>query len=281
MKFEEFKERFDRFDDAVYGKGGFKEVYRALHPDFGEVVVKVLMKGVDSRSQREIDIVRENAFERVPRIHDVQHLEVNGNETIAIVEQYIEGTPLNEVIASGKRYDLREATDFLGQSLEFIKDIAAKGIVHRDIKPNNIIVGIGGTVTFLDFGIARVLTEASITQTNEHSPFTPGYAAPEVIASQKDLVDSRADLFSIGVVTYELITGKNPFTENASNVLSVLLNTVTITPIDFELEGDSQSMFVGLVSSLMNKRLGSRPASAQQALGWLEAAKATYEGGAR
>lgn len=277
MRFEEYKGQFTRFDDAVYGRGGFKEVYRALHPEHGEVVVKVLTRGLDSRARREIDIVRENAFERVPRIYDVRHLEVNGDETVAIVEQYIEGTPLNEVIASGKRYDLREATAFLEQSLGFIEDIAAKGIVHRDIKPNNIIVGADGAVTFLDFGIARVLTDASITRTDEHSPFTPGYAAPEVIASQKDLVDSRADLFSIGVVTYELITGRNPFTENASNVLSVLLNTVTITPIDFELEGDSQSMFVGLVSSLMNKRLGSRPASARQALGWLETAKATYE----
>lgn len=279
MRFEEYKGQFTRFDDVVYGKGGFKEVYRALHPEHGEVVVKVLTRGLDSRARREIDIVRENAFERVPRIHDVQRLKVNGGETVAIVEQYVEGTLLNEVIASGKRYDLREATAFLEQSLGFIEDIAAKGIVHRDIKPNNIIVGTGGAVTFLDFGIARVLTDTSITRTDEHSPFTPGYAAPEVIASQKDLVDSRADLFSIGVVTYELITGRNPFTENASNVLSVLLNTVTITPIDFELEGDSQSMFVGLVSSLMNKRLGSRPASARQALGWLEATKVTYENG--
>ena len=276
MNLEEYKQEFSSFDDNVLAKGGFKEVYRATHDQFGDVVVKVLLRGPDERAEREIEIVRNNDFENVPKIFEVKPLEHGGVDTIAIVEQFVSGTTLSELIASGKRYDLLEATDFLERSLIFIDSIASKNILHRDIKPNNIMLADDGSIFFLDFGIARVLDKSSITLTNEITPFTPGYAAPEVIASQKDLVDSRADLFSIGVVTYELITGKNPFTENAGNILSVLLNTVTITPMDFTLAGDTQSLFVGLVSALMNKRLGSRPANAQQALRWLEAAKRTY-----
>jgi serine/threonine-protein kinase len=149
--------------------------------------------------------------------------------------------------------------------------------VHRDIKPENIILAPDGKVFFLDFGIARILGVPSLTKTEAMiGPHSPGYAAPEQFNNLKSDIDSRADLFSIGVVTYECLSGKNPFSEGARNHLEVLQRTETITPISFRIQGDSQHQFMGLLSSLMGKYPSRRPNNATQALHWLNAAKSTF-----
>jgi serine/threonine-protein kinase len=153
-----------------------------------------------------------------------------------------------------------------------------KNIVHRDIKPENIIVSVDGKVYFLDFGIARILGVPSLTKTEALvGPHTPGYAAPEQFNNLKSDIDSRADLFSIGVVTYECLSGKNPFSEGATSHLDILQRTETITPVSFKIPGDTQQQFMGLLSSLMGKFPSRRPKDATQALNWLSAAKSTFQ----
>lgn len=278
MNFEEYKKKFCTFGEQPLARGGQKEVYKATHTEFGNVVVKVLFS-VDGRSLREIDIVRENEFCRVPKIYRVDDLEVNGCPTKVIVEEYIAGVCLREIIKTGKRYTLWEAADFLEEALKFIDEISACDIVHRDIKPENIIVCVDGSLTFLDFGIARILGATSLTATNQGGPNTPGYAAPEQFTGQKDRLDTRADLFSIGVVTYELVTGRNPFRENARDPFQILFNTATITPVELHLKGDTQSQFAGLLSAMMSRQLYARPKNAQQAMKWLAIARSTFEDG--
>lgn len=134
-----------------------------------------------------------------------------------------------------------------------------------------------GSVFFLDFGIARILGAESLTKTEAMlGPHTPGYAAPEQFNNLKKDIDSRADLFSLGVVTYECVTGRNPFKENSDSILEVLQKTETITPISYSIKGDSQKQFMALLGSMMGKYPSRRPRSAQQALDWLNAAKATF-----
>lgn len=279
MNFDEFKTQFDSFDDRPFARGGQKEVYGAKHSIYGDVVVKIL-EHCDERANREISIVSENSFEHVPQIFGFSSLEYRGGVVGVIVEQRIRGVGLRDVIRSGKRYELPEIVDFLEQALSFIGQISEKGIVHRDIKPENIIIANDGQLYFLDFGIARLLDATSITATNQGGPFTPGYAAPEVMRGQREKIDTRADLFSVGVVAYELITGENPFTRRANgNPFNIYMNTITITPVQHRILGDSQSQLMGLISALMSKTLFMRPKDAKQASSWLDSAKTTFRNG--
>jgi serine/threonine-protein kinase len=118
---------------------------------------------------------------------------------------------------------LNEAAGFLEQRSVFYKLLEDMNIVHRDIKPENNIVSDDGKAYFLDFGIDSMLGAPSLTATEALAgPHTPGYAAPERFNNLKSDIDSRADLFSIGVATYERLSGKNPFREGATSQLGIL-----------------------------------------------------------
>ncbi|MDR1204201.1 MAG: serine/threonine protein kinase [Peptococcaceae bacterium] len=274
----DFKELEATFSDLkILARGGQKVVYSATHPIFGCVVVKLFFK-TDARSQREIDISANSDFDCVPAIYEIGHVTYVGADTLYVVEQRVDGEELRKRIERGERFTLKEAVDFLGQGLAFIKQLEDKNIVHRDIKPENIIVSADRKVYFLDFGIARILGVPSLTKTEALiGPHTPGYAAPEQFNNLKSDIDSRADLFSIGVVTYECLSGKNPFNEGATSHLDILQRTETITPVSFQIQGDTQQQFMGLLSSLMGKFPSRRPKDATQALNWLSAAKSTLQ----
>lgn len=262
-------------------RGGQKEVFTASHPTHGEVVLKLFFAANDPRSQREIEIGRTN-ITGIPVIFETGRLMYNGNDTLYIIEEKVAGIDLKARLEYGERFNLKQAVDFLEQSLQFICQIEKMGIVHRDIKPANIILSDNGQVHFLDFGIARVIGEMSLTKTEAiFGPCTPGYAAPEQFNNLKKDIDSRADLFSIGVVTYECITGTNPFQEGARSQLEMLLKTETITPVAHNIKGDNEHQFMGILGSLMGKYPSRRPQNATQAIDWLEAAKPTlsYEEG--
>jgi serine/threonine-protein kinase len=260
-------------------RGGQKVVYSAMHPIFGNVVVKLFFE-TDARSQREIDISADLGFDCVPKIYETGHVTYTGTDTLYVIEQCVDGEELRKRLKRGERFTLNKATDFLEQGLVFIKQLEERNIVHRDIKPENIIVSADGKVYFLDFGIARILGVPSLTKTEAVvGPHTPGYAAPEQFNNLKSDIDSRADLFSIGVVTYECLSGKNPFSEGATGHLDILQRTETITPVSFLIPGDTQQQFMGLLSSLMGKFPSRRPKDAMQALSWLSSAKSTFQNG--
>ncbi|NCB25656.1 MAG: serine/threonine protein kinase [Bacteroidia bacterium] len=264
-------------DLTQIARGGQKVVYSATHPTFGNVVVKLFFKA-DARSQREIDINSESEFDCVPKIYETGHVIYDGLDTLYVIEQRVDGEELRKRLQRGELFTLKEAVDFLEQGLVFIAQLEKKSIVHRDIKPENIIVTVNGKVYFLDFGIARILDVPSLTKTEALvGPHTPGYAAPEQFNNLKSDIDSRSDLFSIGVVTYESLSSRNPFSEGATSHLDILQRTETITPISFQVPGDTQQQFMGLLSSLMGKFPSRRPKDATQALNWLSAAKSTLQ----
>jgi len=280
---EEFKMRdFDSIkstltDLAQLERGGQKVVFTAQHQTYGNIVLKLFFK-IDARAQRDIDISANMGFDCVPKIYESGNVIYEGTDTLYVIEQRINGEDLSKRIENGDKFTLMEAIDFLEQSLLFIKQLESENIVHRDIKPGNIIVSVSGKVFFLDFGIARILGLPSLTKTEAIAgPHTPGYAAPEQFNNLKNDIDSRSDLFSIGVVTYECLSGHNPFSEGAMSHMEILQRTETITPISFQIPGDSQQQFMGLLSSLMGKYPSRRPKDAEQALKWLSAAKSTFQ----
>ena len=268
-------EEFEKIE--LMARGGQKIVFDGVHNSYGETVIKLYFQLNDPRSLREIQIERDLNLSMVPKIYETGTIEYEGTETLYIIEQKVKGTELRKVLESGKRFSLEEAVTFLEQGLEFIACIENKGIVHRDIKPENIIRADDGRIFFLDFGIARILGADSLTRTGAMmGPHTPGYAAPEQFNNLKKEIDSRADIFSLGVVTYECITGKNPFREGSINALEVLQKTETITPVQYSIKGDTQSQFMALLGAMMGKYPSRRPRTAKQAIDWLKVAKKTF-----
>ena len=275
-KFQEMcQEEFEKIE--LMARGGQKIVFDGVHNSYGETVIKLYFQLNDPRSLREIQIERDLNLSMVPKIYETGTIEYEGTETLYIIEQKVKGTELRKVLESGKRFSLEEAVTFLEQGLEFIACIENKGIVHRDIKPENIIRADDGRIFFLDFGIARILGADSLTRTGAMmGPHTPGYAAPEQFNNLKKEIDSRADIFSLGVVTYECITGKNPFREGSINALEVLQKTETISPVQYSIKGDTQSQFMALLGAMMGKYPSRRPRTAKQAIDWLKVAKKTF-----
>ena len=269
------QEEFEKIE--LMARGGQKIVFDGVHNSYGETVIKLYFQLNDPRSLREIQIERDLNLSMVPKIYETGTIEYEGTETLYIIEQKVKGTELRKVLESGKRFSLEEAVTFLEQGLEFIACIENKGIVHRDIKPENIIRADDGRIFFLDFGIARILGADSLTRTGAMmGPHTPGYAAPEQFNNLKKEIDSRADIFSLGVVTYECITGKNPFREGSINALEVLQKTETITPVQYSIKGDTQSQFMASLGAMMGKYPSRRPRTAKQAIDWLKVAKKTF-----
>lgn len=275
-KFQEMcQEEFEKIE--LMARGGQKIVFDGVHNSYGETVIKLYFQLNDPRSLREIQIERDLNLSMVPKIYETGTIEYEGTETLYIIEQKVKGTELRKVLESGKRFSLEEAVTFLEQGLEFIACIENKGIVHRDIKPENIIRADDGRIFFLDFGIARILGADSLTRIGAMmGPHTPGYAAPEQFNNLKKEIDSRTDIFSLGVVTYECITGKNPFREGSINALEVLQKTETITPVQYSIKGDTQSQFMALLGAMMGKYPSRRPRTAKQAIDWLKVAKKTF-----
>lgn len=273
--FEQLCEEYNNV--KVLKRGGQKKVFSAINNNMGKCVIKLYFTQNDPRSTREIEIEKNIDIPMVPRIYDTGIVEYENIDTLYVVEEMVDGKELRDILDKGKIFSLKEAVDFLEHGLEFVAYIEKKGIVHRDIKPENIIMNESGDIFFLDFGIARIIGGESLTKTEALlGPHTPGYAAPEQFNNLKKEIDSRTDLFSLGVVTYECVTGKNPFRENSKNALEVLQKTETITPVNYSITGDEQKQFMALLGSMMGKYPSRRPKSAEQALGWLNAAKSTF-----
>jgi serine/threonine-protein kinase len=132
--------------------------------------------------------------------------EENGRYFIAM--EYLEGQTLRDVLHVRKPLPLAEAIDIACQVLDALGFAHANGVVHRDIKPENIQILPGGKVKLTDFGIARLSEEPALTS-NGQVFGTPSYMSPEQIEGRS--IDSRSDLFSLGVVLYEMLSGRKPF----------------------------------------------------------------------
>lgn len=250
--------------------GGQKSVFRAKSPEHGDIVVKAILPGgSDDRIKREIDIVSRNKFHNVPRIFSLICETCNGHEWLFILEQFVEGDDLRTVLSNKGKLSYSEVVELLRDLLKTTCELEKQGIVHRDIKPDNIQCAENGRYWLLDFGIARDLYQVSLTDTAAHfGPHTAGYAAPEQFRNMKKKIDSKTDLFSLGVVAYEAITGKHPFADNAVGYLDILKRTETMQVSTLSIAEDVNGDIGKFIGSLMEKYPSRRPPSAEIAQKW-------------
>lgn len=142
-----------------------------------------------------------------------------------IAMEFLEGQNLREVLQAGGPLPLKDAVDYALQLCFALAYAHANGVIHRDIKPENVQILPGGHVKLTDFGIARVVGEPSITQDGQVFG-TPSYMSPEQVAGKE--LDARSDIFSLGVVLYEMIAGHKPFA--GDGVVTITYNIMNTEP---------------------------------------------------
>ncbi len=253
-----------------FPESGQKHVYLVSIDEFGVLMLKIIKK-MDERVKREIDIVNNNDIPGVPKIKEFSSFSFNGDDCYYLLEDYIEGKTLTELIQS-EPIELPKAISLFEYLLSVVERLEELKIVHRDIKPDNIICAVDGTYHLIDFGIARNLNLSSLTLTIAVvGPHTPGYGAPELFQYNKFKIDSRADLFSVGVVMYEAIMGQHPFiTGDEVDLNEIWYRTATVTPKNYLIPGDTDKQLMGLIQTLIQKPVSKRPPNAKIAHQWFK-----------
>jgi TolB-like protein/tRNA A-37 threonylcarbamoyl transferase component Bud32/Flp pilus assembly protein TadD len=187
----------------------------------------------------------------------------------------VDGSSLRARVASGATIPLAEAISILKDVARALAYAHGAGIVHRDIKPDNILLS-GGTAVVSDFGIAKAMDAARTTgNTNTitspgSSLGTPGYMAPEQVAG--DVVDHRADIYAWGVVAWELLAARHPFASRTTRQAMLAAHLTEVPPAIHEHAAEVPPPLAALVMTCLNKDPDHRPQSAAELLAVLEAA---------
>jgi serine/threonine protein kinase/Flp pilus assembly protein TadD len=214
-----FAKRYEIIEEL--GRGGMGRLYRALDTKIAqEVAIKILRQEI-SRDQKIIDrfsnelkTARRIAHKNVCRMY---HL---GEEagTYYIIMEYIPGKDLQNMIQMTKQLSTETALSLAEQICDGLSEAHSLGVVHRDLKPGNIMIDREGNASILDFGIARSLESKGVTEAG-HLIGTPEYMSPEQV--QDKGVDHRSDIYSLGVILYEMVTGQVPFTGETPIAISL------------------------------------------------------------
>lgn len=221
------------------GRGSMGVVLKGEAPDGTLVAIKVFNPSDDLSPGHKLEL--HDRFLQEARIlseidhPNVVHVLASGHTDGSdyMVMEFVEGFNLKELAQMGRRFTVEEAVDIIRQVLLGLDAIHRHGVVHRDIKPSNIILRPDGTAVITDFGIARKLTEKTLAR-GDHLLGTPAYMAPEQITGGQ--VDHRADIYSAGVVLYELLTGERAFPGDISEALYRVVNEDPADPRSYRPE---------------------------------------------
>src|SRR5580692_7922201 len=202
---------------ALVGKGGMGEVYRADDLTLGQpVALKFLPdeaardQGLLDRFKNEVRVARRVSHPNVCRVYDVGDVEGHTFFTM----EYVDGEDLASLLRRIGRLPEDKALDIARQLCAGLAAAHAKGVLHRDLKPANIMLDGRGQVVITDFGLAGVVDQI---QGAEVRSGTPAYMAPEQLAGKE--VSTRSDIYSLGLVLYEVFTGKRAFSEKPAEKL--------------------------------------------------------------
>lgn len=266
------KELFARFKSVEKIKsGGQKQVFLAIDNDNNKFALKIILNSNDLRVTQEINIIENLNTDYIPKIFEHGLIEVNEEQKIYIIEQYIEGDSLRDILKKGKIFNLKEAYNLLNVLLTIELVLEKAGILHRDINPNNIMMTNESNFYLIDFGLAKILGGDGLTKTDAmNGPFTAGYAPHEQITNRKFDQDVRTDLFQIGVTIYEMCTGVNPF-QVKGDIYATLHQTMTLIPKPLYFEEDKLGNFSKFIEILMAKNMSQRPDNSIQAINYLNA----------
>jgi len=258
----------------LIGVGGMKKVYMgsiiSQNIDCVVKVVEINSANSEKRTRRELEILRSLDSPFFPKIYDVcDQVNNTGNKFIIITEQFIDGSNLRECM-DGRKFEEQDAIRISKQLILALQIVHQKGLVHRDVKPENVMLTKNMNVVLLDFGIARDLLAESITSDlSPYGPMTVGYAAPEQIYNKKRLISARTDFFSWAVVFSELLNGYNFLTKEASTSSDVITNTLKIDINSVQINASNQNI-VQIIRKNLSSEIHRRSNDEKEILSVLE-----------
>ena len=262
------------------GRGGMSRIFRAERVDGAfeqEVAIKLLRFGLDSDDARRRFRLEQQVLASLdhPSIAELHGGGLTKDDVPYLVMEYVDGQPITEY-CDARECTVEERLQLLITAGEALQYAHRNLVVHRDLKPSNILVipddsgtGSGGTVKLLDFGIAKLLRAEDhgftipATQTGVH-PMTPAYAAPEQVRG--DAINASTDVYQLGVLAYELLTGCNPHRADGSDTRSVeraVLETIPTRPSASvaanDAAADRQRQLRGDLDAIVLKALRKNP----------------------
>ncbi|HEV2912670.1 MAG TPA: serine/threonine-protein kinase [Pyrinomonadaceae bacterium] len=263
--------------ECEIGRGGMGTVYRATHLGLERPVAVKIIKTeyasdphVTDRFLREARTMARLRHQHAAMIFDAGNLP-DGRHFI--VMEFVEGATLSETLMLEGRFTPERAVRIASDICDVLAEAHGLGIIHRDLKPSNIILNERG-VCVLDFGVAKVLATTSTDKISTHATTgsgaivgTPRYMSPEQCMGQR--VEARSDLYSLGVLLYEMLSGRPPFVDALAS--AVLVKQATSRPQSLSaLREDLPQSLVHAVHTLLAKQPEDRPRSAVAARALLE-----------
>lgn len=252
------------------GRGAFKVAYRARRGVSEDEVLKILVEPISTevdefeisdfseRLSRELTAMSDTHCPHIVRITEpASAQQIGANRFVWYAEPYYSGGTLEDRLKSGP-LELQEVVRLAKALLIAVESMWAQGIVHRDIKPGNIVFDDTGSPILLDLGIALYSDLSQLTDSALPSPKTPRYSSPEQFEARKDAqIDFRTDHFLIGMVVYEALTGKHPFWTYGVNLTDYMdrLENFSVSNLqDIGAPDKLKNILVRLLASKPNRR---------------------------
>ncbi len=257
-------------------RGAMGVVYKARHRSLRRVVaLKVLIAGEHASKEQVVRFEKEAraaARLRHPNIVPIYEVGIEKGKRFFTMD-FIEGTPLDVLIAR-RELTPRRALEIASQVADALQYAHEQGVIHRDIKPSNIMIDQDGRPQIMDFGLAKQLdTDTKFTRTGT-TIGTPSYMSPEQAQGENDRIDRRSDVYSLGAVLYEMLTGRPPFTgETMMNIVMKVIHDEPVPPrrLNRRLHRDIQTIVL--------KAMEKEPARRYQRMGELGADIRRYMAG--
>lgn len=251
--------------NRLLGRGGMGAVYLADDEVLGEpVALKVISSQFSAdrrelvdRFRREASAARKVSHGNVIRIHDLGEAE---GGLLYLSMEYFPGKTLGDILTTRGALSDRDVGDIVGQICEGLDAAHDAGVVHRDLKPQNVLVGERNAVKLIDFGLAKTTVMASMTATGIMLG-TPYYMSPEQVRGKE--VDARSDIYSLGALVYHAVTGEPPF--SGDNPIAIGFAHCSDTPRrPKELRGNLSDGLDDMIMRALEKDPRDRPHSASE-----------------